>query len=325
MPNAGHRPPVVDDALRDLCRSLDGLPLAIELAAARTKTLSIDEITRRLDDRFNVLSDPTSRRPERRRALKSTIRWSYDLLFPDDQRGLWALATFAGGASLPAVESVLAALDVPATAAIHVVGRLAARSLVIVDDEDASTSVRYRLLDSIRAFAFDTMTVVGMSERAVAAHAAWFASAAVSSTQGVRSSSQARHLAFARAERANIDAALAWSAAHDPLLALRLVAGFGWAWVVLGDSRGAQRILTALDAVGDAAPPRERADGLLLAAWIEASTGHLELAREHIGVATAVANTINDVDLQARCAYHLAVRRLPPRRVPPRGRADRSQ
>ena len=122
----------------DLCRSLDGLPLAIELAAARTKTLSIEEITRRLDDRFAVLSDPTSRRPERRRSLKSTIRWSYDLLFPDDQRGLWALATFAGGAPLPAVEFVLEALDVPAAAAIDVVGRLASRSLVIVDDDAAS-------------------------------------------------------------------------------------------------------------------------------------------------------------------------------------------
>ena len=79
------------DAVHDLCRSLDGLPLAIELAAARTKTLSIEEISRRLDDRFTVLRDPTSRKPERRRALKATIQWSYELLFPDDQRGLWAL------------------------------------------------------------------------------------------------------------------------------------------------------------------------------------------------------------------------------------------
>src|SRR4029079_13421606 len=85
-----------DGLVEELCRSLDGLPLAIELAAARTKTLSIEEITSRLDDRFKILSDPTSRRPERRRALKSTIGWSYELLFPDDQRGLWALATFAG-------------------------------------------------------------------------------------------------------------------------------------------------------------------------------------------------------------------------------------
>ena len=123
------------DGVEDLCRSLDGLPLAIELAAARTKTLSIEDISRRLDDRFSVLSDPASRKPERRRALRATIGWSYELLFPDDQRGLWALAAFAGGAPLPAVESVLEALDVPASAAIDVVGRLASRSLVIVDDD----------------------------------------------------------------------------------------------------------------------------------------------------------------------------------------------
>ena len=156
----------VDGTVLELCRSLDGLPLAIELAAARTKTLSIEEITRRLDDRFNVLSDPTSRRPERRRALKSTIQWSYELLFPDDQRGLWALSTFAGGAPLPAVEFVLEALDVPAAAAIDVVGRLASRSLVIVDDESASPHVRYRLLDSIRAFAIEAMTDAGRIESA---------------------------------------------------------------------------------------------------------------------------------------------------------------
>jgi predicted ATPase/DNA-binding SARP family transcriptional activator len=299
-------PAVDDDGLQGLCRSLDGLPLAIELAAARTKTLSIQEITRRLDDRFNVLSDPTSRRPERRRALKSTIRWSYDLLFPDDQRGLWALATFSGGAPLAAVESVLDALGVPVGAAIDVVGRLASRSLVIVDDESAPATVRYRLLDSIRAFALETMNDAQMSELALAAHAAWFADAAGSSTQGVRSSAQAEHLSFARAERANIDAALAWSVTHDPRLAVDLVSGFGWAWVVLGDSRGAQRILAALDAAADATPARDRASALLLAAWIEASTGRLELARDHIAAAREAADTINDVDLQARCSYYLA-------------------
>ena len=295
-----------DDAVQDLCRSLDGLPLAIELAAARTKTLSIEEITRRLDDRFNLLSDPTSRRPERRRALKATIRWSYDLLFPDDQRGLWALAAFSGGAPLSAVEFVLEALDVPAAAAIDVVGRLASRSLVIVDDDSAPTTVRYRLLDSIRAFALDELTDAGLSERAFAAHAGWFADAAGSSTQGVRSSDQAEHLAFARAERANIDAALTWGMVHDPPVAFSLANGVGWAWVVLGDSRGAQRILAALDAVGDAAPLRERASAFALAGWIEASTGRLELARSHIAAATDLADTINDADMQARCCYYLA-------------------
>ena len=189
---ARHRDQLAEDgaALHDLCRSLDGLPLAIELAAARTKTLSIEDITRRLDDRFSVLSDPTSRRPDRRRALKATIQWSYELLFPDDQRGLWALSTFAGGASLSAVEGVLAALDVPASAAIDVVGRLVSRSLVIVDDD--ATGVRYRLLDGIRAFALDALTESGVSDRALAAHAAWYARSASASTEGVRSSRAGR-------------------------------------------------------------------------------------------------------------------------------------
>jgi len=295
-----------NDAVEDLCRSLDGLPLAIELAAARTNTLSIEEITRRLDDRFSVLSDPTSRRPARRRALRSTIGWSYELLFPDDQRGLWALAAFAGGAPLSAVEHVLEALEVPATAAMDVVGRLTSRSLVSLDHETASTTVRYRLLDSIRDFALEAMAEAGLSERAFAAHAAWFAGAAASSTHGVRSSDQAQHLAFARTERTNIEAALTWSIENAPLFALAIVNGFGWAWVVLGDSRGAQRILSALDAVGDSAPARDRADALLLAAWIEASTDRLELARDHITEASEVADTIDDVDLQARCSCYLA-------------------
>ena len=304
--------------MTDLCRSLDGLPLAIELAAARTKTLSLEDISRRLDDRFAVLSDPTSRRPERRRSLRSTIRWSYDLLFPDDQRGLWALATFAGGAPLPAVEFVLEALGVPAAAAIDVVGRLASRSLVTVSKEAApasataqpasapSTSVRYELLDSIRAFALEAMTEAGTAELALGAHAAWFATAADASTPGVRSARQAEHLAFSRAERANIDAALAWSATHDPLLGLRIVNGFGWSWVVLGDHRGARRILAALDAAGDAGAHRDRTNALLLAAWLEASAGHLDVARTHVAAATDLADAVGDVDLQARCCYYLA-------------------
>jgi predicted ATPase len=293
------------DAVRELCRSLDGLPLAIELAAARTRTLSVAEISRRLDDRFDVLSDPTSRKPERRRALRATIGWSYELLFPDDQRGLWALATFAGGATLPAVERVLEALDVPAGTAIDVLGRLAGRSLLLVDDAD-ETALRYRLLDSIRAFALEALAAAGLTERAQATHAQWLASVAGTSTPGVRGEDQAAHLAVARGERANIDGALDWCEAHDPCLGVDIVNGFGWAWIVLGDSRGAQRILNALDAAGEAASPHDRAVGLLLAAWIEASTGDLGSARQHIDQASALAEATSDVELQARSASYLA-------------------
>ncbi len=306
------------DAVLEVCRSLDGLPLAIELAAARTKTLSIEEITRRLEDRFTILNDPASRRPERRRSLKSTIQWSYELLFPDDQRGLWALATFSGGAPLAAVESVLESLEVPAGTAIDVVSRLASRSLVVVEDVArvgaqpgaqpglTSPSIRYRLLDGIRAFALESMGEAGLSGVAGAAHAAWFGDAAASSTDGVRSGQQAAYLSFARTERPNVETALTWAATHDPALALRIVNGFGWAWVVLGDSRGAQRLLRALDAVGDAARVQDRASALLLAAWIEASTSRLDVARQHISAASELATESGDVELQARCLYYLA-------------------
>ena len=294
------------DTILELCRSLDGLPLAIELAAARTRSLSIDEIVRRLDDRLDVLSDPSSRRPERRRALRSTISWSYELLFPDDQLGLWALATFAGGAPLAGVEFVLDALEVPPRAAVDVIDRLVSRSLVIVDHDDGAVAPRYRLLDSIRAFALEAMHQASRSDRALGAHAAWFAGAARTSTAGVRSGQQGEHLAFARIERANIDAALSWCADHDPLVALDLVNGFGWAWVVLGDSRGAERLVAALDAAGDGAPAPDRASALLLAAWIEASMGDLEQARSHIESAQDLAAAIGDVEIQARAAYYLA-------------------
>ena len=296
------------EQVRELCRSLDGLPLAIELAAARTRTLSVEEIARRLDDRFTVLSDPTSRKPERRRALRATIGWSYDLLFPDDQRGLWALATFPGGASLAAVESVLGALDVPAAAAIDVVGRLAGRSLVIVDEPP-----RYRLLDSIRAFALEALAEAGLTAARLRRACRVVRGAAASSTEGVRSAQQAEHLAFARAERANIDAALAWCAAHDPVRGLEIANGFGWAWIVLGDARGAQRLLAALAAAGEAAPARERATALLLAAWIEASSGHLEPARRHIAAATELA--AGDPDLRGPLRLLPRLRRLAQRRV----------
>jgi tetratricopeptide (TPR) repeat protein len=120
----------------------------------------------------------------------------------------------------------------------------------------------------------------------------------------VRGARQAEQLAFVRAERANIDAALQWCALHDPARGLRLAAGFGWAWIVLGDARGAQRLLAALDAAGERAPAPDRANALLLAAWIEASSGHLEPARRHIAAARELAG--GDPDLEGRCDYYLA-------------------
>ena len=115
----------------------------------------------------------------------------------------------------------------------------------------------------------------------------------------------------ARADRANIDAALAWAAAHDPRLGVRIANGFGWTWVVLGDGvAGATRVRGALDAAADVATPRERATGLLLSGWLEASAGNVERADADLDAALGIAEELSDERLRADAQRHLAFLRI---------------
>jgi predicted ATPase/DNA-binding SARP family transcriptional activator len=268
------------DILEAICRSLDGLPLAIELAAARTKVLTVPEIARRLGDRFTLLADPTTDADSRRSTLQAAIAWSYDLLFPDDQRGLQALACFTGGAPLTAAESVLSALGVPPAATVDVLDRLVDRSMVSADDD-----MRLQVLDSVRQFGLDRLRSSGLEDRACRAHARWYASAADAAEKGSRGPDQPQHLAFARTERANLDNALAWATANDPATGLRIALGFGWAWAILGAGPDtAERIRDAIRAAADA-PALDRSRALLLAGWLEASGGDLGVAAADLDMA----------------------------------------
>ncbi|MFG2500806.1 BTAD domain-containing putative transcriptional regulator [Streptomyces sp. NPDC048441] len=297
-------------SVEEVCLSLDGLPLAIELAAARARSLSVQDIARRLDDRFALLQDPTSRRPERRRALAAAIGWSYELLFPDEQRGLWALSCFADGASLNAAEHVLAALGVPEASVVDIVDRLADRSLVSVEVTPEG-AVRYRLLDSIRDFALDRLRASGLVDDARAAHAGWLAEAADRCDATVRGKRQSDCLAVVRAERANIDAALTWSADHDQQLGVRLATGFGWAWVVHGDGvAAATRVRGTLQAAGSLVTTGERATGLLLAGWLETSAGNLDQAEADLDEALGLVKQLALGHLRADAHRHLAFLRI---------------
>ncbi len=290
-------------AVEEVCRSLDGLPLAIELAASRVRSLSVRDIARRLDDRFVLLRDPNSQRPERRRALAGAIAWSYELLFPDDQRGLWALACFAGSASLDATEHVMAALDVPAGSVLDTISRLVDRSLVSVDSAEGG-ALRYRLLDSIKAYAAERLQESGQADVAAGAHAAWYAETAAWCDEHVRGNRQPQCLAIARAERANVDVALAWCAANDPSLGVQIANDFGWTWVVLGDgTAGAARVRNALS---PEAAARDRATGLLLAGWLEASAGDVVLAQADLDGASEIAAELVDEVLAADVLRHQA-------------------
>ncbi len=281
------RPPTAEaaPAVAELCRALDGLPLAIELAAARTRILSVPEIVRRLDDRFALLADPTSARPERRRTLAAALSWSYDLLFPDDQRGLWALAAFPDGAGPAAVEHLLAALDVPAGVALDVVDRLVDRSLVTVDAGPAGS--RYRLLDSVRAYAAERAAEAGAAGTLADALLDWVEDLARSVAAGVRGPGQAGLVAAVAAERATVDAVLDRARARDPGRGLRIAVDLGWAWVLL-DAAGAAARLRA--ARGAAAPAADRAAAARLESWLEAMSGDLRRARMAIDAARDLAD-----------------------------------
>jgi predicted ATPase/DNA-binding SARP family transcriptional activator len=292
-------------ATQDVCLSLEGLPLAIELAAARTKSLTIDEIARRLEDRFTLLRDPTSRRPERQRALQAAIAWSYELLFPDDQRGLWALACFVDGAPLSAVEHVMRALEIPAEVCVDIVDRLVDRSLVSCAVA-ADGAVRYWLLDSVRRFAFDRLDESESAQVALSAHAAWFAARAALAADEVRSVEQERPLAFAKIERANIDSALSWATVHDPLVSLAIATNLGWVWVVLGDGFGASRVRASLTASAATASPLQRFGGLLAVGWLDASAGNVEDGHRAIAEATSLLEPGKDSFLHAKAQWYLA-------------------
>jgi predicted ATPase/DNA-binding SARP family transcriptional activator len=296
-------------SVEEVCRALDGLPLAIELAAARVRSLSVPEIARRLEERFVLLRDPAGRGPERRRALAGAIAWSYDLLFPDDQRGLWAMAVFVGGAPIGAIEHVLRALDVPAEASVDVIDRLVERSLVGVE-ERPDGELRYRPLDSIRAFAVERLVESGLRDEAALAHAEWFAAQAATCDADVRGPGQARAMAVARDERANVDAALSWSAVHAPTLGLQIANGMAWTWVVLGDgAAGAARLRGAAVAAPDA-PVDDLARALLGAGWLEASAGDVAVADADLDRAAGLAERSGDPGLLADVHRHRAFVRI---------------
>jgi predicted ATPase len=147
-------------AVGEICRRLDGLPLAIELAAARTRLLSAQQIAARLDDRFRLLTNGPRSAPSRHRALWDAIAWSYDLLAPPEQRLLRALSVFVGAFSLEAVEAMAA----PGRPVVDTLARLVDQSLVLV--EHCGETTRFVLLESVRTFARERLAEAGESEAA---------------------------------------------------------------------------------------------------------------------------------------------------------------
>lgn len=155
----------------ELCRRLDGNPLAIELAAARVRMMSVAELLGRLGDHANLLSDSSPNRPARHRTLATTLAWSYSLLTEDERIAFQRLSVFEGGFSIDAAESVVAGRPIGPDAVVDLVGRLIDWSLVHTDGVGGES--RYSLLETVRAFAADRLAESG-DDGAPARHLAHF-------------------------------------------------------------------------------------------------------------------------------------------------------
>ena len=268
-------------ALASICFRLDGIPLALELAAARARALSVEEINRKLDQRFRLLTGGSRTALPRQQTLRSLIDWSYDLLAPDEKAVLCRLSVFAGGWTLEAAESVCVGDGVEDGEVLDLLTSLCDKSLVVVEPSGATT--RYRLLETIRQYARDRLLEGGDAAAYRDRHVECFLALAEEAEPELRGPDQARWLERLEREHDNFRAALEWNVGGLPL-----AVSLQRFWLVRGHlSEGRTRLASALEQdVG--ADPIARAQALNGLGNLAADQGDFTFAREKYAESLAI-------------------------------------
>ncbi len=218
-------------AVSEICRRLDGMPLAIELAAARVRMLTPQEIAKRLDDRFKLLTGGARTGFRRQQTLRAAVDWSYDLLADTEQRVFRRLAAFVGGFSLDAAEFVCAGDSIDASETFDVLSILVDRSLVVAEPTGGET--RYRLLETMREYGREALAAAGEAPAVFHQHLAWYAALAEEAEPQLEGGGQAEWLERLDQERENIRQALSWATADgDAQTGVRLVTAMGRFWTI---------------------------------------------------------------------------------------------
>ena len=264
-----------------VCGRLDGLPLAIELAAARAKLLAPAEILERLEREPNLLPAGPRDAPARQRTLAATISWSYDLLGPDERLAFARLGVFVGGCTLEAAEQVC-------ETTLETLGTLVDNNLLRRRDS------RFWMLETVRHFAVERLEETGAGE-VRRRHAEWLTELAEAMSEATVSGEDATvWLDRIQPEHDNIRAALAWSIEKEPELALRTASSLRIFWEVRGHfNEGARWLDDALDRAPDAAP-EQRLKALSVSGTIWFRLGELGLSRERYETALALARDADD-------------------------------
>ncbi|HEX6876079.1 MAG TPA: NB-ARC domain-containing protein, partial [Nocardioidaceae bacterium] len=280
-------------AVTQIVTELDGIPLALELAAARVRAFSVEQIAARLSDRFRLLGGGNRTAPARQQTLRAAMDWSYDLLAPAERMLLRRLSVFRGSWSIEAAETVCCRDSIDVSEVVDLLGRLVDKSLVGV--VAGAHGNRYRLLEIVRQYGSDRLDEADESTATHAAHRDWCLATVEAATVHIRGGEeQASWLEALESEHDNIQAALEWSwRVGDATASLRIAVGAAWFWYLRGHWDEARRSLehsVGLQGVESAL----RAEGGAWAAVFAWRRGDLARAAQHARASMTVLSGSGD-------------------------------
>jgi predicted ATPase/class 3 adenylate cyclase len=296
-------------AVVKICRHLDGIPFAIELAAARARALSVNAISTRLGDRFNLLTRADRTALPRQQTLRALIDWSYDILSEDERALLRQLCVFAGGWALDAVEAVGGAKGAQEVSVLELHTDLVEKSLVTPE----SNGARYRLLESVREYALERLRASDEEQDARSRHLAFFLALAERAEAGLGGPEQAEWLSRLDLERENILAAHAWCDQADggAEIGLRLLHGVKLYWINRGlVNLGYRATVEALERAGVGKRGLIRCRGLFDAGQFCAFMGRYDEAQVYLGESLGIAREMGDMNRVAAVLQPLAMASL---------------
>jgi predicted ATPase len=279
----------------EIVRRLDGLPLAVELAAARAKLLSAKEIAFRLESGLDFLGGGARDRPERQQTLRAAIAWSHELLSEADQRHFSSVAVFSGSFGLDAAEAV-AGLNLDALAS------LVDKSLLRRTEDD-----RFFQLETIREYARERLAARRDAAELQQRHAGWFLRLAEEIGPGLRGPAQASLLDQLEREVNNLRTAARWYRSQDPVLGVRLATASWRFWFMHGRVTEGRRLLEAAISQADALPSELRAEALTALSRFTGFQGDLELAEAQTREALAIYRSVSNGRGVAFALHSLAI------------------